>query len=423
MFATPSFLWLLVVPPIVVWLARARRRPRLRDSGAIEIWRELAERTAQAQATRARTLPAWLVLWAAGACALILALAGPVVATAASSRPATLAVDMRPGVFLRYGEPGAPLGPTTAEPQLGDTRIARALELAWPTVLELAAQAGGRLELRLGRAAPIAVPVRLDAVIALLEVAEVDPRTPEPSRDDRPEVLWILAEAPSVPLRSARWVRPAASPVPGFVAPDLWFDGTGVERRAGPEDERGVMVVLEDRRHALLARFAETWARTRGLSREEIDRAARLRVGSFVGERSDIVRWSASRFELEVELEGGGDDLADPRSEVWLRAADGTPLVLGRPGEVRFALGEWRAPGGDQAAFALALGELLDRALLPPRGIVSAAARAAWTEHLPKDREEDGEAVPAPSARWPTWLCAVAGSLLLALAALRVPRL
>jgi len=416
-FERPWFALALLLPLVLLWLARRAARPEALHTSAFELWlRVRLARPAQAAHAR-RTLPLSWVLYALGLAALSVGLMQPRPARGDTARPLRVVVDRSPSMYLADG---------------ARTRWAAALAAfeaqadAWPA---LRGAADGVLWVDAGADPP-------ELVLARWPPADwaAAPRAPRAALDwarhDAAGVVFLSDDAEALAAaatRSAGWVASGGAAVPGPVGRRGalrvdWDGGALVER----EDAQGAARVSIDRAlDAELARFARVWTAARGLLAVE-DAPAPAAC-----ELALVVAPGAAGDELELGREGwsararvlGSGCAAAAGCEPWLRASDGRVLVSRCPGRVEVALDGLRTPAEEAAAFAVSWGGLFDAALLPAPGVVTLderrAARAGIREPLapPTDPEIEQRA-----ARWrAACFLAAAACVAAAFALVRLP--
>jgi hypothetical protein len=247
------------------------------------------------------------------------------------------------------------------------------------------------------------------------------PRLPVPELGLPPAAgrLRVTDRLPAYALLPRGGVASGGPAVPGPIAASagrwLLWDGAAIVD-GGPAAPRGVWI--DPALAGPLRELIELWAEERGLGAVPDPDQADLVLGVVSGGESRPVRLEQGTWWLTGSAVPAPAE-AETFSGVHFEAQDGAPL-LWSPGAGRLAtaLTSVERLGGDPAACALAWGQLLDRALLPPPGLVSYAERQAAGEPrrvAPSPREAPrGE---RPAATPPGAYLALL-ALLLALAAL-----
>ncbi|MEO6708831.1 MAG: hypothetical protein ABI054_00260, partial [Planctomycetota bacterium] len=268
-FARPEALWLLLLIPLLGWLARSSEPGLPQWTGALEFWRRSLEPHAPLGAQRRRSLPASVVAALLAVMLAILALADlrsiPAVAEPLHWR---LVLDRSPSMFL------------PASDGLQDTpRIRRAVELS----LELCERSGVEPQAREW------LTFAFDG-----EHLSRGARPPEAWLDrgwgpgaeipwqslDRPEHVWISDCEPRFAASKAGIVQSGAAIVPGAVADlgarCLVWDGKQMAEQPWPSAREGIS--LDARLPRDIADLATLWAQARELKRVEADQPACLRI-------------------------------------------------------------------------------------------------------------------------------------------------
>jgi hypothetical protein len=364
--ARPLGLLALLLPVALLLGARAFARPERLATGTLAIWRRVLASPVPATPHRTRRIPPAVVLLALGLALGSLALAGPRIAEPEAPRRFRMLVDGSPSMDLPV-QAGA-----------SETRRERAEANARAWLALHAPDASVRRIVREGRIG---------------------------SDDDAEDALWITDRAPSPPPEHAAWFASGGAAVPGPIAVNgttrLDWDGASIVPVAGGAPRRSIEV-----RGTLpppVAAVLEAWAAARNAVVGPRDRASL--VVSTAGD-GDPFRAEASRdgWSASVELARAATD-SDERGplESWLADPSGRRLVAFGRGRVDCPWTSMEEPRGDPAAFAVSWASLLDRAALPPPGVVALAERAAAGDEAarpPRDpveaRDRRGESlVPA----------------------------
>lgn len=468
-------LGLLVIPLVLLLLARLPGRPREIATGTLRIWRELSKEHRARTGPSQRRFPTWL-LFALGALLLgVLALAGPRAEQRLLPRRWTVVVDRSPGMGLPW------LGTdqdVTVAPTDAPTRISVALKRLKAHLLEAGTdgdsvtwRAEGReaLTLSLGDLPPLdwSLPNRSPFGAA-----------PQWDRFAQAGALWVTDRRPSVDRGKATLILSGGAAVSGPIAQVddevlLWSPSTSQQAGTTTTGSAagGALILLSSNQageggvavpplNPLLEELVRSWARSRGLREvrsvhlgedlSDVERADALSDPDVVlvidsprvpgGERS---------FDLQEPLLWASGTTSPPEpSPVWPgppsewaltvrwrtaatvndkgQRVDGLALLSSSPGWARFHINSLEKPGGDPAAFAVRVAGLLDEALLPPPGVVPVGAR--------RDAGQPGTVPgePAPQefllgavnrSGWDPWLAGMAAFLaLLAILLRRAPR-
>ena len=330
--------WLWALAALALLVA-ARRGPTARAwwSGTLELWRTVARDPRAVRGAR-KLPPAALVCAALALTAGGLGLAGARASVDGAARAWTVHVDASPSLYLPWAEPG---GPPAAD---APSRLAVALERARAALLERGADLAATRWRR-----------RVDEV-------------PEEALGERPPAAWL--RAPARPQPAPAW---GALDVPGA----LWLsDDAGGERPAralaclsGGAAVPGPVAAVGR------ARLSGT---PTGLEpAPERASAARVRLGPALAAEplGDVVAAWATARGLERVAEGEAELTVD------LAVGGSTAgAVVARPGRIELPGLASARPSGDPAVFAAEWSERLDRACLPPAGVVAVAERAAAGE-------------------------------------------
>lgn len=406
-FQHPWALWALCLLPAVAWLALRGRRGTVHATGTLGLWRRTLEtpRTEPPRARRTLPLSAWVALAALGFG--IAALAHPTAQAAPRVGPAwTLVVDRSPSMYLPASTDERSLATLGLASAGAEPRSAMRLELAVRAAARMCESAGIPPESRrwrsdgpLGKSEFVGPLPPEDWFTAPTRGLDPLGASPTPFESlDRSDCIWVSdCEPRTAPLFAGR-VCSGARAVPGPVAQDgatlrVW-NGVGLEERTverrGLRIDRGLPEPLR--------RFAAVWAEARGFAREEVepeglgafrpDRHALDLVGAERGSGpaqagtffapEDRVRFSATGFEFALAREQG------PGWEPWGRLEDpegraGT-VVRRRLGRVEFSFESLAPRTQDAAPFAVALGELLDGAVVAAPEVLPWSERAAVGE-------------------------------------------
>jgi hypothetical protein len=398
---------LLVLPALIWFLAAQQDRTIAVWSGTLALWRDAAH--APARTAPSRLPPIAVRLLVGALAAAVLALAGPTLTAQRAARAWTVVVDRSPSMYLPWNGSDGP------------TRLARALERA-RGILEQArasgdsttwvADAGSALERAVGSEFPrewLAAPA----------VPRVEPVW---AHHDARGTLWVSDAAPDPAPRAAGCVASGGSAAPGFVSARgvdrVAWDGERLVERAGVGQQPEVL--LDAALPAPVERVARAWAEARGCA---VVAAAGSRVVLELTRSSPAASGGPTGGMQTCERDGWTWDVdvapaEVPAGEVWLSTQAGRAVVVWEPGTVTLLPSVVGEPRGDPADFALSWAELLDRAALPPEGVVALSERVdagEITERLPQAAGEV-DAQPA-SGSW--LLSALAATFACAALALR----
>jgi hypothetical protein len=374
----PLWAWGLLLPLVLLLLARLRPSAARLVTGTLGIWQLLgAQRSATTRGSRPRIpLRTWLA--AAALASAALALVGPRLVGEEPSRSWTLVLDHSPSTSL----------PAPGEDGSATRRLEAALAEALAWLEELAREgdrvtwrspARGALELDWGERPP-------PGWLAHPRWAAAEPLW---ALHDDPGTIWVTDLAPSALPRAAGIAASGARPVPGPIGASgrdrLDWEGGAVLERPGLLGLR--KVAMEEAACALptaLRRIYRDWAAARGFEcvvGDPPDAALVLRCDAAGGEALACVAgrdgWIAGG-----RTRGGLHGLAadGPAARTWLEAEleDGTRAILVRaaPGRIRCGWSELDEPGGDTTYFAVSWSRLFDEATLPPEGVVPLAERS-----------------------------------------------
>lgn len=429
----------LVLPLVVLLAARTPSRPRELATGTIAIWRRVDPGSA-VHARRARPripLVVWLIALALTAGGL--ALGGPQPRTSGSSRTWTLIVDLSPSMSL-------PVDPADPQSLLrGEVAYQRAEQ--W--MRETASSDDTFEQVLIGRSASgemrgAPIPATGEELRELLQRSGAE-GLPGPfwHEHDRPGTLWITDRIPSYEPQHAGYAVSGGAAVAGPVASsgttridwdtEGWAEveggaaigvvrltrsrtddpADGATRDRSPDD-LGLPLVLVD----VITAWAE--ARALVLRQDELRGAEEERLVVSFAQASELQASTLSRDGWSVSGEIAAQQSTAPGTplDVWRDSVE-RPLVRAHPGRLDVSWVSLEEPRGDPAAFAVSWAALLDRALLPARGVVALAERRAAgpSAFRPPSSAPLSEAQPVAPA-YDAWLAAAAA--LLAFAALSV---
>lgn len=367
----PLGLVALLLPAIVLLLARARPWMPTLATGTLALWEGVAPSPPHAGARARGPIGLPIALLALGLTLGALALAGPRPSQPVIERTWRVIVDRSPSMY-RAGSTGEI--PIVAAAHAVERWLASALAPG-DRVLWIAPN-GSRGEQSAGASLPSAwlAPPRI-------------PRSPPRFADeDRAGVLWLTRAPLAIVPRTAGVCAAAVEPTRGPIAVQgttrFDWDGERIQEVAG--GGAPMRVLVPDRLPEPIDALVATWAQVRGhaLERDSPPDAERgadvvlaIRRAPDGAERTvDVGRdgWRArgvARGAARAADEDG--DLA-----AWLDA-DGVALVTFGPGRIESALRAMEPPSGDPAAFAVSWAELLDAAALPHPAVVPLAERLA----------------------------------------------
>jgi len=404
----PLALWSLVLPLVVLLVARRRARPEPVAVGTFAIWRRIGG--GAEGVLRRRRLPLWALLLALSLAAGALALARPRRARAAPPRRWTVVVDRSPSMFLEHTD-------ASGRPTGAGSRLAAASR----ALADWLASGGEDVELEwLDPGVPHASAARGDFPSEWLDPPRFATESPEWALFDRPGVVWLtdrrVRPAPAHAVLVASGGGPVPGPVGSVGTTRLDWDGTVVREVEGAIPRRAVAV--DAALPALLRAFVATWAEERGL---ELSAGPGPRValevraagaGEVRAVRAGRDGWSAGGRAARAPVESEGRALA-----VWLTARGGaSPLVTHAAGLVLISLVDIEAPRGDPAAFAVSWAALLDDACLAAPGVVSIDERVAAGDAIvqpPESSDEGGPVGELPAMPLDTALAIAAAALAL----------
>ncbi len=405
----PLALLALVLPVLLILVARVFARPPRLATGSLCIWRAIgAAEVGGASPVRSRIPP---VIWFFAACLALaaLALASPRTLAAATPRTWTAVVDRSPGMYL-------PFQPDDARTRL-DVALASALDY-----LRREARAGDRVRwLGPGREMLVLPAGEEPPATWLARDAWFAPR-PRFEAHDLPGRLWITDRARASSRASVFASGGADAPGPIGERPGetphevVWRGGEATEERE--VTPRRVAFYPPDE-EPILSDVVASWAEARGLD-----------VVAGHWEAALVVRLAADETGPRVVVGRDGWRMAcvagpprlDDAAHTWLsveRDGELVPVVRWRPGRVVLGLGACAEPEGDPAAFAVSWARLLDEALLPRPGVVPMRDRVAAGAGVVRRGvpPEDGGRGPAPGENRfaallaaAAALCALAGS-------------
>lgn len=353
-------LLLLIVPPLVVWIAARASRGRLRPTGTLEVWREIGALEARNSEQR-RKLPPALWLLATALVFGVFALADPRPRGAHADARWRVVIDRSPSMYL-------PLG--------SESRLAVALRGASDLLR------GAQVEW-IAASGDFAVSSHAPSVPSAWLT---EPRGPwsEPRWDlyDAPGTLWITDVDPAASSRPVHAsVQTSGGPaVPGLVAQVgttrvSWNGRELVRTTSEPGAARSVAIDVSVRATPI-GRAAEIWAKTRGFVTLDESPDAALRLISIPREGSEVrtLEFGSDGWSLSCDVVEFGELPREPWQAVVV--AEGRDVVRARAGVLELACASCDEPRGDPAEFALFWAKLFDATVLPPDGI-SAAERAS----------------------------------------------
>jgi hypothetical protein len=377
-FTVPLALFALALPLVVLALAFVPQRPVRTETGALELWRRVAQLSPRGGARSTWRPPAWVVAVVFGLVAWALALAAPLVVGARDEVWRVL-VDRRAHMLLDV-EPGR-------------TRLAAVLELV-------------RAELERERG-DVAVcwssPGLADVVTRSVEPAPlahflrapVADSAPHFAANDRGGVVFTGANFDELVAVSAGRAASGGPQVPGPVAagPDgfLVWDGAGFTAQPAPSSAG--RLAIDAAVPELVARFAAVFAAQRGLevidigaepgqvpmrlelvaalpSEGHVDAAADLSGATVFAGAHPVARLSSGG-----PLAGDHPGIVVAHTELDERTV---PLAVATSGRITFAPGEWLE--ADATDLALGLAAVFDDALAPDARLVPVAGRRAQGE-------------------------------------------
>jgi hypothetical protein len=363
----PWALAAILVPLVVLWLARFRPRLLARASGAQSLWAELARAEDNQRRAGARIPPA---LWwtAAGMVVGAAALAGPRLAPAQGVQSLRIVVDRSPSMYL---------------PLAGTTRLEHALARTLALVDGDDPGWSARERVWISADEPLArAPRPPDAWLRAPRIPQAEPYF---AAEDRAGTVWLTDQAPNPPPAHAGYV---ASGGPAVVGPvdtrgttRIDWDGVSLVEVVSGAPPRHV--VIAGALPELVQQALRAWCAARELecsSASVPDPALVVRTQSDDGSARELPvardGWSA-RAHVRGAARTRDEDGA---LEVWLEGDAGperVPLVTCAPGRIELARMELELPSGDPALFPVSWAALFDRVLLPASGAVALSERRA----------------------------------------------
>lgn len=428
----PWWLLALGLVPLLAWWRSSAQRPRVRETGSLSLWKQVAEAERVSGQQSRRLPPAWVFWLLLGLTCGGLGLAEWRGRKAAVPQERWWVLDAGAATRLTFvgdrGEPGA-------ASRLERGLLEAAEELGLPADERVA---GWRLFD--GRKAREMDERGLLGWIADLEAEPSAVQSPDWELWDRADVLWIACSSKVCPRPKAasRWIIGGAE-VPGPVAYSSagtwWFTGEQVELRASQPG--AWQMVVDPRLPEPFASFAVAYAEAYGL---RLTRSEEASSGSaadpgprpLVGPRAAagqeaVLRWGIHRSSAaggRWDFNGGALDWQPGQLEEnvdslrpvpsgfgvgWSRSAAGEAgrLFASGRGWVSVAAGDWSGSNGDPAVLALELGRRLDAswATLPE-------SAPAWARANQGPRQADLN----PNARGPVGAPRRAASRVMALA-------
>jgi hypothetical protein len=363
----PLGLLALLLPAIVLWLARARPLLPTVAIGTLALWEEVAPPVARSGARPRGRISLALALLAIALTLGALALAGPRPAQASTGLTWRIVVDRSPTMYRANAAGELPIAAATraVERWLAEN-VSRADRVLWQAP-------GGSLDERSeGRSMPS----------EWLRAPRIPRMTPRFAEEDRAGAWWITRAPLAVTPRTAGVCAAAIEPTHGpiSVVGTTRFDWNGERIEEIPGGANSARVIATSELPDPIDAFVATWAEARGLAYErgassEVGVALTLRPAPDGSARTiDAGRdgWSARgavRGSARVSDEGG--DL-----ETWLEHG-GVSVVTHGPGRIEIAWSDMERASGDPAAFAVSWAALLDHALLPHPAVVPLAERMA----------------------------------------------
>ncbi|MEM1449782.1 MAG: hypothetical protein AAF957_02330 [Planctomycetota bacterium] len=433
--ARPIALGLLVLPIALVVLSFRKDVPRIVVIGTTRFFGD--EEAKGADRARRR-------LTASRLAALLAMLVGTLAATGPRPVPGAdppeiyvARVDRSPSMFL-------PIDP--ARPG-GDRRIDVAIGRARDWLVERDRTGGVRALVRWADAGGSDGSPPLAAGDAppsrLLEAPRAPAAEPLWSGLDRPGTLLVTDAVPDVALQHAGLFTSGGPAVPGPVAADasglLAWTGAPDAPLERSSDGPGPTVWIDAAAPGALVDFVRIWAEERAVAVVDEPGRAGLVVahrpggepgGEFGGGPSGARVLDAGRDGWTARVSVTGAPEIAPGFEPWLVAADGTPLITVRPGEVNVHAVALDPAPTDDRTFAVSAARMLDAALLPPPEVVSIDERRAAGSARSEAPRTPPERVPAVDVeartraergrRAETWCAALAAALALAAFVLRL---
>ncbi len=411
-WARPLGLVALLLPAIVLWLARARPLWPTVAIGTLALWEEVAPPISRSGARPRGPVDLALVLLAIALAFGAIALAGPRPAHAASALTWRIVVDRSPTMYRANAAGELPIATAAraAERWLAEN-VSRADRVLWQ------APGGSRDERSEGLSMPS----------DWLRAPHIPRSPPRFAEEDRAGTLWItrapLAVSPRTAGVCAAAIQPSHGPIAVVGTTRFDWNGERILEIAG--GARPARVIATSELPAPIDAFVATWAEARSLAYE---RGASSEDGALLTLRrapdgpERTIDTGRDGWRAQGVVRGSArvsDDDGD--LETWLDQG-GVPIVTHAPGRIEIAWSDMQRPSGDPAAFAVSWAALLDSALLPHPAVVPPAERMARAAErfepprAPPDSEARTAAVDA-GPKIAAWLSLAA--LALALAAWR----
>jgi len=378
-FTLPLALFALALPIVVLALAFVPQRPVRAETGALELWRRVAELSPRGGARSNWRPPAWIVVVAVGLVAWAFALAAPLV-VGARDETWRVVVDRRAHMLLDV-EPGR-------------TRLASVLELVRSKI----ERERGDVNVSWSSPGQGDVVTRSDEPAPLTHFlsAPVTDVAPHFAAHDRAGVVFASANFEELVALFAGRAASGGPQVPGPVA--AGSDGFVVWNGAGfvvePNPRSAGRIEIAAGVPELVVRFAAVYAAERGLeiAASESDSDAntsavptRLVLAAApapIDGAADLAGSTVFAGAFPVARLASGRSLTADSHGVVVVHTDtsdrAVPLAVALSGRVTFAPGEWLE--ADPSDLALGLSAVFDDALSPDARLVPVAGRRAQGE-------------------------------------------
>ncbi|MFT5284597.1 MAG: hypothetical protein ACI8TQ_000754 [Planctomycetota bacterium] len=434
-FAQPFVLAGLLLPLLLLLIAKSKVRPLQRATSSLRLWRRLNESQPIASASSRASIPPTLWLFTVALASAAMAASQPRMQRTSAGRTWQVVVDRSPSMFLNMlpahpyselnvlGEPSRidrDLCPVT--PPGSALRIEVALDAAL-VVLSDAWRAGDQLTY----SSPGRVPFESDR----LEAPPAQWLSPDLWPSARPEfdsfdaAGYLLVTDRALPIQRANLFASGGAEATGLIGRRgnqqlLWRGGEVLDELAVPPR----FAIAPVSGLGAVGELFKVWCSTRGFELthapsavESSQPALVLSPTSFNSVETRTVEVGREGWKLRVELRSNSTafDSVQSLRNVWLTAA-GQGLVSWRPGQISI---EWAAtsnaelgrPTGDPASFALSWSKLFDEAVLPePRSASLVERQAAGNRSYSKVLTNAASEANPHSMRFDIWLAIIAAS-------------
>ncbi len=389
----------LLLPLLILLLARQRGDPHRKLTGALEIWRRVDAQLPAARGQRERIPPGTIPLLAALVLGTV-ALAGPRIPLPPTRSTWTLVVDRSPSTHLQH--------------EAGGTRLERALLEARKVLDEIGSE-GDLVRWQSPQRPSLLLPMREEPGAEWLR-GEAWTQAPTWSSWREAGCIWVTDREPTVagaadgsPTDFSRNLGSAGLVASGgaAVAGPIEIGPTHQVRLESGELQTIKMAwqrpFVELRGTSVpepIERMLGVWCDERGL---ELRRSLNGTDWEAIKSSKAALQWIVAPPDGPTRAVVSGRDgwiaegayvpvsPPDPMRErswdIWLADSDDGSFDNGRsgsgwliakaPGLIWSSWVEMQEPGGDPAAFALSFGELCDRSALAPEQVIPLAEREA----------------------------------------------